>query len=1404
MLFRSIIIVFTFIFFTDDIFSQNRPPMISIDSDAPEWMHLIDSDDIDIKKIKESYETYYKTHPFQKNTYTQYYKRFMRWARPYTDVDGKIVLPTNQDLSAKERAGQKLRNSTSRMSNWTFAGPNETWHTDGNTKVTWQTNIYCIDIAPSNANILYAGGETGGLWRTEDKGLTWTLMTKDIQHGAFGAVKIHPSNPNIVYAGTGGKIIKTTNGGNTWTTVYSENNLWANEIAISTSDPNIVLAATDQGLIRTTNGGTSWTKLHSAQVWTIKQKEGVGTSFFIIRDSGTSSEFLSSTDSGASWTIQTSGWWQPTSGQSVTGAIIATCPSNTNKVYAYLCGNGGTLNGYVGVFVSTNGGSTWANANGLNLIGGTYSIPTHTNLMANNGTNGFNQGFYDMAIVVNPSNENELIAGGTSWFKSTDGGATWNALGGYVGNLAWSHPDIQWLAAMGSDLWIASDGGLNYSSNFGVSMEARMDGISGSDMWGFASGWNTDLLVGGRYHNGNMAWHESFPSGKYYRLGGAESPTGYVNPGPGNKVMHSDIGGHKVKSGFGMGVDYFSVGAFPNESYAYYANSDMVFHPNYYNTILIGKDNHIMKSTDGGTSFAILYTFPGTTSNQVYEVQIARSNPDIIYCSQWDGVDDKLWKSVNGGTTWTAMTPLPLPNNNDRVKMAVSAEDADILWVAVTYGSNGKKIYKSINGGTSWINMTTSTLDNFRITNIMAQYGTNGGIYLGTEIGVFYRNNTHSDWQPFSIGLPLNAETNRLKPFYRDGKIRNGCWGFGVWESPLFESSQPQAMPSVNAKNIGCTRDTVYFDDYSVLNHTGATWQWSFPGASYVSSHTARNPKVMYPSPGTYDVALTITDALSQSSTRSIPGMIIMENKCAVDSLPGKALSASGTDKHAYVPDFNKSAVNTLTVTAWIKPNGIQPEYTGIFMGDGNDAAGLNFKNNNQLAYHWPNGAWWWDSNIFVPSNEWSFVALVVKPNNITVYCNEQQATHNFTVTPTDIPAFRVGSYRNWGSRNMNGSVDEVAIYDRALTTSEIRELRHLTKKPESDPTLIAYYQFNSDDVHDYDKVNTHHIYMTGGATKVVSGAPIGSGVSQRMTVNNGGLKDFANTGLRLYMPSTGTYPNGELVVSRLNLQPNILPSGSGHATRYWIINNYGSNSTFTEADSVRIYDSGNISGGCIYNNYTLFKRATNSDANVWNQNSGSINYDAYDQPPYVTFHGSMITSAGQLTSTRGNKTNGSPMEICNGIDDDCNGLVDEVYSLEVTNPADSGPNTLRAIMQCAQAGEIITFASNIDTITLASPLLISKNISWLDDNGAKVVIRGNLNGIGFNAATSLLLVPTNIQFNCQNIHLSQTNNTEAKPLMQNFGQVTMTDCKVSGNPDTILKQEVGAVFHAQGLVEVK
>ncbi|MBK7939515.1 MAG: T9SS type A sorting domain-containing protein [Lewinellaceae bacterium] len=1211
-------IIFLFLFSAPLLLrAQQKPTPVHVSPDAPAWMQMMLADNPNVFEIQKNYSEYFENHAFTKNVYTQFYKRWMHWARPYTQADGSLHEPTVDEMGAAENTRKNIRSSKPDaakkndpglgfIANWTFLGPNQTYDTDGVTEVTWQTNIYSLDIAPANSNVLYAGGESGGLWKTTNKGLNWNLLTINVLHGSFGAVKIHPADPNTVYAATGGKIIKTTDGGDNWTAVYSENNLWVNEIAIKSDNPNIVLAASDQGLLYTNNGGANWTKIHTQQTWTVKYKPGNPGTAFAVRKNGAGSDFLVSVDGGATFSPSNTGWWAPGQGESVTGAIIAVCPTNPSKLYTYLCGSGANLMRYIGVFVSTNNGASWSNTNAQNAVGNSpvaYSIPAHTNLMNSDGASeGFDQGFYDMAIIVNPNNDNQLIAGGTSWFKSLNGGATWTALGSYVGGLPWSHPDIQALAAAGNDLWIASDGGLNYSTNFAQTIAARMNGISGADLWGFDSGWNEDVLVGGRYHNGNMAWHESFPPGKFYRMGGAESATGYVNPGDARKTYFSDIGGYRLNGGFSNGVNAFSVGLFPNESYAYYANSEMVFDPRCWNHVYIGFENKIWKSTDGGTSYSALYTFPGNSDRQIYDIEVCRSNPDVLYCSQWDGADDAMWRSADGGNSWVQLTNLPLPNNNDRVKMAVDAENENVLWVAVTYGSNGKKIYKSVDGGQSWENLTTSTLNGIRITNIMAQYGTDGGIYLGTDAGVFYRNNSLADWQAFSDGLPLSAETNRLKPFYKNGKIRNGCWGFGVWESDLYESSKPVAQAMCSALESGCARDTVYFDDYSAVRHDGASWVWQFPGAAFVNDANVRNPKVLFGQPGEYQafMALSTPEGVFYDTLA-----VKVSNECTADSIPGQAVRLGGNDDEGYValPPFNVST-NTFSVTAWIKSDGIQPEYSSIFMHDG-DAAGFNFlPGNNHLGYHWPNGAWWWDSGLEVPSGEWSHVAMVVEPDGITLYLNGIGAKHSFTPVQVDFSAgARLGNYHGWGGRYVKGDLDEVCVYNRSLSQEEIREKMHLRKIPADEANMLAYYQFNEPGgSNSFDRSGTRHGSLVGSATRIASTIALGPGASARNLAVSSGSTTFPGTGITLKFADFTPVPSDEICVTRINLRPDVVPVGDTVSRSYWVARHFGPEILMDGLAEIDFDNIGPAPVGQPADAYQLWQRFPNGEGPVWGE----------------------------------------------------------------------------------------------------------------------------------------------------------------------------------------------------------
>jgi hypothetical protein len=167
----------------------------------------------------------------------------------------------------------------------------------------------------------------------------------------------------------------------------------------------------------------------------------------------------------------------------------------------------------------------------------------------------------------------------------------------------------------------------------------------------------------------------------------------------------------------------------------------------------------------------------------------------------------------------------------------------------------------------------------------------------------------------------------------------------------------------------------------------------------------------------------------------------------------GGALSFDGVDDYTSIPPLNLSS-NTVTMTAWIKRDGVQPNtYTGIvFSRDGSTCAGLNFGMgpggwddiNHELSYHWNDrqATWDWDSGLFVPDNEWVFVALVIEPTKATMYLNDASATN---VLNHDIEEFDgvtwIGQDAPGWNRNFKGVIDDVRIYDRSLPAEEIMQL---------------------------------------------------------------------------------------------------------------------------------------------------------------------------------------------------------------------------------------------------------------------------------------------------------------------------------------------------------------------------
>ncbi|MGB1317506.1 MAG: VPS10 domain-containing protein, partial [Flavobacteriales bacterium] len=752
---------------------------------------------------------------------------------------------------------------------------------EGGFPVSWQSNAYCMDACKNDPNVVVAGIEGGDLFKSTDKGLTWLAVTEGLPVSTPTAVRIAPSDCSTIYFVANGSLYRTTNGGTSWADVNSVSGS-IYEIEVHPTNPNTVLICGGDGVWKSTDGGNNFTPIYSESCWDVKFHPTNSSIVYLLKtnDSANKCEFYKSVDGGDSFTIQTNGWYNPevVNEAEDIGAKIGLSAAAPDQVYVALLGaSKANDNGWISVYKSVNAGANWTNPSGQD--GGPYDATNQPNLASINpdGT-GFHQGFYNFAVGVSQSDASRLWVGCLSLNLSTDGGANFERIGGYsVGpnNIGWIHPDVQDIVTVGNDVWVTTDGGINYSSDDLATHESRKYGIYNSTFWGYNQGWNQDIMVGGRYHNGNTGYFENYPEGDHLRLGGAESPTGYVNPLLERKVYFSDITDHYLPENFAdPKVNTGNMGLYPTEGYWTSESSEVEFDPRYAGHMYLGKENKIYKSTNEGAIFEALDNWG--VNSVVYEIEVCRQNPERLYTVIRTNGSARMHYSVDGGDSWT-MSPVD-PGNSGKMEISVDPANDDVVWGIEV---NSSTVFKTTDGGASWEDMYTPTLSGHQLREVIVQGGSEV-VYIGTNTSVFYWDADASDWVDIGAGLPARMDVLEMRIFYKESKLRLCDKGKGIWEANLVESSMPIAQPMVLNDEVYCSRDTVQFDCYSILDHNGASWAWSFdPQPNHVSSTSVRNPKVVLGTDGEFTATLTVMDGNGNSSSNEIT--VEVNSNCNVD-----------------------------------------------------------------------------------------------------------------------------------------------------------------------------------------------------------------------------------------------------------------------------------------------------------------------------------------------------------------------------------------------------------------------------------------------------------------------------------------------------------------------------------------
>lgn len=871
------------------IYAQETPYKANLSD--PEWVHYQYSQNVNLIKLRDLYDAYYESHEFVKNRHTQYFKRLLKENWIYIDDQGFI-----SEEKKKEVIVSSVKSPTS---SWNEIGP---WDYDHEQAMEFEVqspgaaHVYTVEQSPVDPDLIYAGTATAGLWKSIDKGLNWTLVTRSLYVNGVYSIALDPVDSDIVYYGErNGKIWKSIDGGITWN--------MTGDITFQSTDhfvrdlkfigPNTLLAATNNGLFRSSDGGGNWVIVNGGEHMEIEIKPDDPNTLFSVKLNSNETLFYKSIDNGLTWLPKLNGWPAPVSPDEQKRCEISVTAADPNLVYVLASGNVSGEGGLYGIYKSTDAGETFSfECCGSGPVG-TASV-SNPNLLcwAEDGAEEGGQFYYDLALGTSPTNPDKLFAAGINVWRSENGGSSWTLNGHWVtwvGGIKhrYTHADVHDIKFFDNgssiDMWVASDGGLYYSSTQGDTLESRMHGIHGTDFWGFGTGFkNGDVMIGGTYHNGTLIKYNDIykggivdpnSNGWLAELGGdnyrgfvnyADSLVGYSDNGA---FMFSDTRTNRI-SGRPFQSDKKCNTSYITGEYGTYG-----FHPQCYNEFYSPVGSELYRTTDGGTSFDLVYDFTGS---KILQIKVAWGDPNTIYLThKVNNSTFKIQKSTDAGITWTDVTvPQSVSGNFGNRPKYIEVDDKDPLklWCILIGSQSGYKVFQSNDGGVSWNDITTSNIQDVNVISIVHQYGTDDGLYIGTTNGVFYKNASMSEWEPFNNNLPNRTNSVFLEPFYGKEKIRTATQR-SVYECDFYESSTPVAMFSANTRNLNlsmnCIPDTVQYIDHSTTLNSGATYSWYFEGG-IPSTSSDMNPKVVYLNPGTYNVKLVVSDSRGIDSVETI------------------------------------------------------------------------------------------------------------------------------------------------------------------------------------------------------------------------------------------------------------------------------------------------------------------------------------------------------------------------------------------------------------------------------------------------------------------------------------------------------------------------------------------------------
>jgi photosystem II stability/assembly factor-like uncharacterized protein len=655
----------------------------------------------------------------------------------------------------------------------------------------------------SHPGTFYMGATGGGVWKTTNYGHTWHPISDGyFATGSVGAIRVAPSDPAVVYVGTGsdgirsnvivGKgVYKSTDGGQTWSHMGLVEVGQIGAVEVDPRDPNTAYVAAlgnpfrkgeRRGVYRTRDGGNSWERVLFvadsvgavdlellpddpstviAAMWRAERKP-----WTIISGADGVGGIYKSTDYGETWQKASTGL----PGGLIGKIDLAVTPANPNLVYALV----EAIDEEEGLYRSGDRGDTWE------LVSAQAGI--------------MNRPFYYTNVDVDPTDADVVYVNNEDFYKSTDGGRTWDEIRTPHGDNhdMWINPD-------NPDLFIQSnDGGANVTLDGGHTWSSQLNQPT-------AELYQVDLddrhpywLYAGQQDNTTIMVPSLPPedaavadyTGTWKAIGGCE--TGPAVPQPGNPdVVFSNCKGRfgRFSHVTGQEQQYYvgavdMYGANPRDlPYRFQRVVPIEVSPHDPNTVYHGSQ-YVHRTKDGGQTWERIspdltafrperQVYSGTPITRditgeehysvLYAIEESPTEPGVIYSGANDG---PVHVTRDGGATWTDVTPPDMPPEGRIQTIDVSPHTPGKAYFAgyrYLLGDFEPYAYRTDDYGQTWTRLTDGTNGvpaDWPTRAIREDPDREGLLYLGTDFGMFVSFDDGASWQPFQQNLPVTPITD--------------------------------------------------------------------------------------------------------------------------------------------------------------------------------------------------------------------------------------------------------------------------------------------------------------------------------------------------------------------------------------------------------------------------------------------------------------------------------------------------------------------------------------------------------------------------------------------------------------------------------------------------------------------